>query len=113
MGHIYLNFVQKLMTSSLFRFYDVIFILCIATPKTSDFFNFHQIKLKFGLGVDFKIQFKNSIKCQDLTKKASFLQFWSSTVSVDGNHGSKGTSMLKLLFLKDSLYMYDYSHNIW
>ena len=51
------------MMSSLF--------LCIATPKTFNFSNFHQIKLKFGLGVDsdFKFQLKNWIKCQDLTKK--------------------------------------------
>ena len=27
--------------------------LCIATPKTSNFSNFHPIKLEFGLGVDF------------------------------------------------------------
>ena len=44
MGHVYLKFVKKLMMSSL--------ILCIATPDTSNFSNFHRIKLKFGLGVD-------------------------------------------------------------
>ena len=49
-------------------------LLCIVTPATPNFSNFHRIKLKFGLGIDFsdpdfKFQLKNWIKCQDLTKK--------------------------------------------
>ena len=33
--------------------------LCISTSKTSNFSSFHQIKLKFGLGVDFGILISN------------------------------------------------------
>ena len=69
--------------------------------------NFHLIKLKFDLGVDFTIQLKNWIKCQDLTKIGIIPLILSSTVSIDGHHGDKETSILELLVLKDSLYMYD------
>ena len=60
MGHAYLKFVNKVddvivifdsLLSSLF--------LCIAAPKTSNFFNSHRIKLKFGMRVDFGTPISN------------------------------------------------------
>ena len=66
------SFFFDSMTSSSF--------LCIGTPKTSNLFNFHRIKLKVGLGgggggrVDIKtlisiLTQKLDFKCQDLTTK--------------------------------------------
>ena len=42
-------------------------------------------------------------------KRHHSFDFFGSTVSIDGHHGNKETSMLKLLVLKDSLDMNDYS----
>ena len=54
MGHAYLRFVKKV--DDFHRYFDSMTsssVLCIATPKTFNFSNFHQVKLKFVLGVDF------------------------------------------------------------
>ena len=88
------------MTSSSF--------FCVPTPKTPNFSNFHRIKLIFGLGVDFgtlisSFNSKIELNVKIWQKRASFLWFRSSTVSKDGHHDNKETSILKLLVLKDSL----------
>ena len=77
------------MTSSSF--------LCM-TPKTSNFSNFHRIKLKFCLGVDFKFRLKNWIKVKIWRKKASFVWFWSSTASIDVTMATKKRLYLTLSF---------------
>ena len=85
--------------------------------QTSNIPNFNRSKLKFWfegrfLGFDFKFHLKKCMQRQVLTKNASFYCYWSSTVSIDGHHGSKERFMFELLVLKDNLYDYALSHKI-
>ena len=105
MGHAYLKLVKKLMTSSIF------FVSwCLKL--------FNWIKLKLRLEVDFGalssiLNSKIGLNVKIWREKASFLWFWSRTVSENGHHWNKKTSVLKLLVLKNSLYICTKFCNDW
>ena len=81
--------------------------LCFVTHRNSSFPNLNQIKFKFGW-----CKISRVIKRQVLTRNASYFCFWSSTVSIDGDHANKKRSILELLVMNDNLYDHPQSHKI-
>ena len=109
MDDVYLKFVKKLMMSSSFCFHHH-FMTCATLKLQLPQFSSNQAQIwcrgRFW-GYVFQFELKKWIKHQVLMRKGIIPLILIKYCLIDGHHGNRETSILKLLVLKDSLCNYN------